>query len=199
MFQTFADSRKKRISATTAEPPLSLVRYAGRPINTTSPAASLASQLVHFFLYPKIQPVRPRLLPTKTKENTPKESTEERGTPTSTKPCLVAPAFCGKRTLLLYNRAQTFLHPTFHPCSQVDGNTRQRPRAAPFTPRPVALVPHHHLLNFPPPTPFEEPEPLYLAFPQFHGTYLCLIICFTCRFIVKNCQGEGGGGRRLNI
>lgn len=117
MGQTFADSRKKRISATTAEPPLSLVRYAGRPINTTSPVASLASQLVHFFVYPKIQPVRPRLLPTKTKENTPKESTEERGTPTSTKPCLVAPAFCGKRTLLLYNRAQTFLHPTFHPCS----------------------------------------------------------------------------------
>lgn len=30
--------------------------------------------------------------------------------------------------------------------------------------------------------------PLYFAFPQFHGTYLCLIMCFTCRFNVNDCN-----------
>lgn len=102
-------------------------------------------------------------------------------------------------TRLHPNPARTCSSPT-HPMYQVNAtlvNHGERP-AAPVVPPPAALQLHHHLLflnGFPPPAPFEEPAPLYLAFPQFHGTYLCLIICFTCRFIVKNYQarrGEGG-------
>lgn len=69
------------------------------------------------------------------------------------------------------------------------------------------LLLQYHLLflyDFPPPTPFAEPEPLYFVLPQFHGTYLCFIMCLICRFIVKTFAtrrrrsrvGEGGGGYR---